>query len=95
MAEHKVQIWRRTEPLIGDRGRIKNLERDEVTVEADSVDSALRQTVWAEYLEGGRRLRVYVRIDTPDNGHIGLGDSALTELANEEDRAVFARQRKQ
>lgn len=84
MAEFKVKIWRRTEPLFGDKTKIKNLERDEVSLEAPNQGSALRQVMDAERKENGSRVRIYVRIDTPGDGHEGQGDYTLCELAYQE-----------
>lgn len=84
MAEYAVRIWRRTEPLLGSRARIKNLERDEVSVEAPNPDSALGRVYRAECAEYGKRVRICVRVDTPEGDSYGLGDLVLIELANTE-----------
>lgn len=89
MAEFKVRIWRRTEPRVGDKTRIVGLEHDEVSVEAPNRDSALNQVMDAER-SCGKRIRLYVRIDTPNGGHYGIGDYTLIELANKEDRERLA-----
>lgn len=86
MAEHKVRVWRRTKPLVGDPTRIVGLERDEISLEAPSLKSALDQVVDAEYKEGGNRLRIYAQIERPGGGHLGIGDYTLCELAFSEDK---------
>lgn len=88
MAEFKVRVWRRTEPLTGDKTRIRNLEHDEVSVEAANRDSALNQVLAAERETHGKRVRIYVRIDTPGGGHYGVGDYTLIELAYREDQGT-------
>lgn len=85
MAEHTVRVWRRTRPLVGDPTKVIGLERDEITLEAPSLKSALEQVVDAEYKEGGERLRVYAQIERPGGGHLGIGDYTLCELAFRED----------
>lgn len=91
MAEYKVQIWRRTEPRVGDRTQIKNLERDEVALEAPDHDSALNQVFRAECAEHDKRVRIYVMTRTPERclyglGDFTLGDYVLMELATKKSR---------
>lgn len=86
MAEYKVRIWRRTAPLLGNPMKIKRLERDNITVEATDEDAALCQVARAEYEEGGRRLRVYVEVDSANGGTRGWGDYALMDVRDEERR---------
>jgi hypothetical protein len=85
MAEYRVRIWRRTEPLTGDKTRIKNLEHDEVSLEASSRKSALNQVFETERAANTKRVRLYVRVETPSGGHEGIGDYTLIELAHRED----------
>lgn len=94
MAEYKVRIWRRREPLLGPKNTLGKIERDEVSVEASSADRALRDVLNAEYAEGGKRLRVYVRIDSPNGtGHYGEGDYTLCNVAYEDDEERRAAER--
>lgn len=94
MAEYKVRIWRRTVPLVGPKTAVKNLERDEVSVEARSADRALQDVMDAERAEGGNRLRMYVRIDSSNgSGHYGQGDYILCELAYKDDEERRAAER--
>jgi len=92
MAEHTVRVWRRTRPVAGDPTRVVGLERDEITLEAPSLKSALEQVVDTEYKEGGNRLRVYAQIERPEGGHLGIGDYTLCELAFAEDEKRRAEQ---
>lgn len=84
MAEYTVRVMRRKAPLLGDKKRIKELEHDEVTVEAADENSALDKVIAAEYAEGGRRLRVYVEVDMATGGSRGFGDYALMQVRDEE-----------
>jgi len=85
MSEFKVKIWRRKRPILGNPTRIKNLEHDEVSLEARDADSALKMAIDAEYASGGRALRVYVRVELPDGRSQGLGDFALMDQAIKEE----------
>lgn len=83
MAEYTVRVMRRKAPLLGDKKRVRNLEHDEVTVEADDENSALDKVIKAEYAEGGKRLRVYVEVDMASGGSRGFGDYALMNVRDE------------
>jgi hypothetical protein len=84
MAKYTVRVMRRRMPLLGNKMKIKDLEHDEVTVEAPDENSALDKVVKAEYAEGDKRLRVYVEIRRDNGTGKGFGDYALMKLRDEE-----------
>lgn len=82
MAEFKADVWRRrvsTIPLIG-----RTVTKDQVSVEASNVQSALDQILRVERLEyPPSRFRVYVQIET-GQGPQGLGDADLIDHVSEQ-----------
>lgn len=87
MAEYKVKVWRRKRSRIRPlHVKEKDVETDEVSVEADDERSALDQVLRAEYEENSsKRLGVLVQVET-SNGMRGFGDYGLMRYVGEEER---------